>query len=202
MSWVSFSAKRTGFWPRDLRYMALGRGRLPGPGCDRPLLAPPPPERITSWSPFFNRAVHDDGKDLAGNTDNGKTAPTTPRTNQPEAPNGPQAPKCHRGSSADVVNGHHQVSGSAWSSSWGHALGRQQRRCQGGPSLQIRPSLVRVCVPEPPSTPSGHGETKRCLDIGGVAAVWTAEMDSIVALPVPSPQPSLNLPSWRGLWRC
>lgn len=40
-------------------------------------------------------------------------------------------------------------------------------------------------VPLSPSTPSADGETKRCLDTGGVAAVWTVEMESIVALPGP-----------------
>jgi hypothetical protein len=72
--------------------MALGRGRPPEPGCDRPPLPPPPPERITSRNSFFSKAVHDDGKDLAGDTVNDKTAPTTPRTNRPEAAMGPKLP--------------------------------------------------------------------------------------------------------------
>lgn len=113
--------------------MALGRGRLLGPGCDRPPRPPPLPERITSRNSLLSKAVHD-GEHWAGNTDNDKTAPTTPRTNRPEVSNGPKLPavtealrRC--GQPPVTIR---SVAPSGWSSSWGHVLGRQQCRGRGG----------------------------------------------------------------------
>lgn len=91
--------------------MALGRGRLPGPGCDRPPRPPPPPERITYRNSFLSEAVHDDGEHRAGNTDNDKTAPTTPRSNRPEVSNGPKRPTVREAlGKMWSTYGHHQVS--------------------------------------------------------------------------------------------
>lgn len=104
------------------------------------------------------------------------------------------------------TSGHHQVSGSVrmvillGPRSGTTTMSRSRRMS----SLQIRSSLVRVCVPESPSSPPPPRPMARRSDVSTLVGLrlcglWRCNPSSHCRVPSPQPSLDLNLPSTSSL---